>query len=261
MSESLADKTILVTRARPQAGVFSAALTKLGAHVIEIPTIEIVPAESAELDTAILSLNRYDWLFFTSANGATIFFEQLKRLVPQGEVTMPKICAIGPATSEKVRLHGHEVSLQPGRYQAEGIIDEFSSLYRSNLSDLKILVPRARVARQVLPEKLREQGADVDVIPVYDTRVPAESDALLDKVLGKIRPDLITFTSSSTVRNFVSLAANRPSLSSYACAVIGPITSQTAKELGLNVVLQPASSTIPDFVRAIEAYLSSSGES
>ena len=261
MSESLTGRTILVTRARPQSSVFSAALADLGARVIEIPTIEIVPAQSPELDAAILSLDQYDWLFFTSVNGASIFFERLDQINSKGEKALPDICAIGPATAGEVRRFGHPVKLQPQLFQAEGILDEFTALYAGDLSDVKILIPRAKIARKILPERLRALGADVEVLPVYDTTLPSESAALLDKVLSQDQIDLITFTSSSTVRNFVSLAKNRH-LSLYDCAVIGPITARTAGELGLRVVLQPAHSTIPEFVRAIERFLvsTSAGE-
>lgn len=257
MPGTLTGKTILVTRARPQSGVFSGALRELGARVVEIPTIEIVPAVSPELDKAIDSLDRYDWLFFTSVNGATIFFERLHELSPKGETRLPRICAIGPATSEEICRFGYLVDLQPTLFQAEGIIDELSALYGGELSGLKILIPRARVARQILPESLMELGAEVDVIPVYDTKLPPDSAALLRKVLSEIHLDLITFTSSSTVQNFVSLAGGAPSLSRYKCAAIGPITARTAEENDLQVVLQPSSSTIPDFVKAIEEYLTS----
>ncbi len=261
MPKPLAGKTILVTRARSQAGVFSAALKELGAGVIEIPTIEIVPAKSPQLDRAICSLDEYDWLLFTSANGARIFFERLSQLLPKPEAAVPRVCAIGPATSKEIRCFGYDVALQPALFQAEGILDEFSILYEGRLSGLKILVPRARFARQILPEKLREFGAEVEVIPVYDTKLPSESADLLKEALSEGRLDLITFTSSSTVHNFIALASDLGTLSHYECAVIGPITAKTAEEYGLRVVLQPANSTIPDFLRAIEAYLTSSGES
>jgi len=260
MPNSLAGKTIVVTRARPQAGVFSAALSKLGAKVIEIPTIEIVPTNAPELDAAIQSLDGYDWLFFTSVNGVITFFQRLKKITPSGVEALPKICAIGPATSEEIRGFGHDVALQPSLYQAEGIIDEFTAIYGETLSGINILIPRARVARTILPEKLSELGAEVDVVPVYETRVPAGSGALLEKVLNEHHIDLITFTSSSTVQNLVSLAGDIERITGYDCAVIGPITAQTAKEYGLRTNVQPVHSTIPDFVRAIERYLTASEE-
>jgi uroporphyrinogen III methyltransferase/synthase len=255
MSQSLEGRTILVTRARPQASVFSAALAELGARIIEIPTIEIIPTESDELETAIHSLNRYDWLFFTSVNGAAIFFEKLDQIDSKYKKTMPEICAIGPATADEVRRFGHPVKLQPRLFQAEGILEEFSELYENDLAGLEILIPRAKIARKILPERLKELGAHVEVLPVYETTLPSESPALLEEALSGDPVDLITFTSSSTVRNFVSIAKNL-SLSDYDCAVIGPITADTATELGLRVVLQPAHSTIPDFVKAIEEFLS-----
>ena len=254
MSQSLAGRTIVVTRARPQSSAFSAALADLGAQVIEIPTIEILPTESSELETALRSLDRNDWLFFTSVNGASIFLERLDQISPKHKGAMPAICAIGPATADEVRHFGHEVQLQPQLFQAEGILDELTELYAGDLSALRILLPRAKIARSILPERLKELGAEVEVIPVYHTTLPRESMALLKKTLGEYPIDLITFTSSSTVRNFVTIAEDMP-LSGYDCAVIGPITADTATELGLRVVLQPLHATIPDFVDAIEEFL------
>jgi uroporphyrinogen III methyltransferase/synthase len=167
----------------------------------------------------------------------------------------PDICCIGPATSQAVEERGLTVSFQPELYQAEGIIEEFAALNNGDLSKLRILLPRARVARQILPEKLREMGATVDLIPIYKTVLPAASETVLKRVLADEDFDLITFTSSSTVRNFVSLAGDSTDLTSFNCAAIGPITAETARELGLRVVLQPDSATIPDFVRAIRDYL------
>jgi len=258
MSKTLVGKNILVTRARSQSGVFAEALEKLGATVISIPTIQIIANRSIELDRAIQSLDLYDWLLFTSVNGVKIFFERLKEVTQGKAGRMPRICSIGPATSLEIRSFGYEASLQPSLFQAEGIIDELSELYETDLSGLRILLPRAREARKILPERLRELGAEVDVIPVYDTRLPSESAELLNQVLSEIRLDLITFTSSSTVRNLVSLVSDPKTLSCYDCAVIGPITAETAKEYGLRVVLQPTDSTIPDFVQEIESYLTSS---
>jgi uroporphyrinogen III methyltransferase/synthase len=254
----LAGKTILVTRARPQAGVFSKALEKLGANIIEIPTIEIIPLISPELDASINSLERYNWLFFTSANGAKIFFDRMNQLAPGRMPRFPKICAIGPATSEKIRRFGYDVALQPSLFQAEGIIEEFSTLCTEGMAGLRILIPRARVARRILPDTLRDLGAEVEVIAVYETRLPQESSALLADTFTEAELDLITFTSSSTVHNFVSLAAGYDSVNRFDCAAIGPITAQTAREYGLRVVVQPESSTIPDFVEAIEEYLTRS---
>ena len=260
MSKPLDGKTILVTRARPQAGVFSAALREIGASVVEIPTIEIVPRKSDQLDEAIQSLGRYDWVFFTSVNGAAVFLERIGELVPKGSALGTSIGAIGPATSEEVLRSGYTVSFQPSRFQAEGIIDEFSAIYKGNLTGLRILIPRAKIARKILPETLTLLGAEVEVIPVYETLVPADSAALLNQVLTEARLDLITFTSSSTVRNLVALAGEVKLLARFECAAIGPITAETAEQLGLRVVVQPDGSTIPEFVTAIQQYLTSAAE-
>ena len=250
------NKTILVTRARLQAGSFSTALKRLGANVVEVPVIEIVPTPGAELDRAILGLGQYDWLFFTSPNGVDVFFQHMADHHPDLDGPLPKIGCIGPATSQAVIDWGNLVSFQPELYQAEGIIEEFAELNQGDLSNLGILLPRALVARQILPDKLREMGARVDLIPIYETVTPAGSSAALKNVLAGEQLDLVTFTSSSTVRNFVSLAEAAVDLNSLYCAAIGPITAETATDLGLRVVVQPESATIPDFVEAISSYLS-----
>lgn len=252
-AQGLKGRTILVTRTRQQASEFASALTARGASVLEIPTIEIVPRIGPALDQAIESLDSYDWLFFTSVNSVQIFFDRLRELGK--ELTrLPRICSIGPATSARVEEYGFPVALQPNLYQAEGILDEFSSLYKGNLEGLRVLLPRASVAREVLPETLRDAGVVVDLIPVYNTALPEESRRQLQIHLDESKIDLVTFTSSSTVRNFVSLAGKRDDLHNLSYAAIGPITAATAEEYGLPVVLMPGSSTIPDFLESIENY-------
>lgn len=255
MSAPLENRRILVTRALSQAASFSTPLRELGAKVVEVPTIEIIPTPDAALDQAIHCLDQYSWLFFTSPNGVEVFFQYLEDQHADCEGRWPDICCIGPATSQAVEDRGLTVSFQPELYQAEGIIEEFAALNNGDLSNLRILLPRARVAREVLPEKLSEMGAKVDLIPIYETVLPAASETALKRVLAEGHFDLITFTSSSTVRNFVSLAGDSADLTSFDCAAIGPITAETARKLGFRVVLQPESATIPDFVRAIRDYL------
>ncbi len=253
MNRPLSGRTIIVTRTRDQAGGFARLLRKSGARVVEIPTIEIVPADPRELDGRLARLDRYDWLLFTSANGAEIFFRRYRET--GCSATLPRICSIGPATSAQIEAAGFDVELQPGVYQAEGILEELRARCDSNLEETRILLPRARVAREVLPRTLERWGAKVDVVPVYDTIVPEESRHTLRQALvAEERPDLIAFTSSSTVRNFVELSEGSEAVRDIPCAVIGPITGETARELGFRVACHPARATIADLASAIDDY-------
>ena len=262
MSTPLQGRTILITRSRAQASAFRKLLEDAGAEVLEVPTIEIRPRYGPKLDAAIDRLSDYDWLIFTSANGVEVFFERAEAMEkPTGsgrQASMPKICAIGPATAGRIEDCGYSVDLVPDVYQAEGILDEFLKLTGEGIGGLQVLLPRASQARRILPRILREKGAQVDVIPVYDTVVPTEGQASLQKALESQSPDLVTFTSSSTVRNFISLVEQEGALDRFRCAAIGPITAATAREHGLEVVLQSPKSSIPDFVEAITRYFRSS---
>lgn len=256
MKERLAGRTILITRTASQAGSFRALLEEEGAAVIEVPTIEIIPKLTPELDTAIRSLSEYDWLIFTSVNGVDAFCSRLKELGYE-KTRWPRVCTIGPATADSVRSHGCNVDLQPTEYRAEGVLEELFSLHGGNLTGLKILLPRAAVAREILPDELREKGAQVDVIPVYETVVPQSSRNILDEVLAQTPPDMVTFTSSSTVTNFISLVDDLRRLRSLKFAVIGPITADTAAKHGLEVCVMPEKYTISDLVEAIADYFTS----
>ncbi len=257
MSNSLQGRTILVTRSPSQAGDFTRLLTAQGARVLEVPTIEIQPRPEQEIDAILDRLSEYDWVIFTSVNGAEVLLGRARRLrisVLNEAETGPSVCAIGPATADKVREYGGRIDLVPSRYQAEGILESFLERNPQPLSDLRILIPRASRARSILPRRLRELEAQVDVIPVYDTIVPPGSREKLSRVLRNQKPDLVTFTSSSTVRHFVSLAEDSQELKGHRCAVIGPITAETAKEYGLRIVTQARNSTIPGLLEAIVCY-------
>lgn len=249
MTSSLAGRTILVTRARNQAGSFTSLLTARGARVVEIPTIELVPLDPAPLDAAIHRIHDYDWLIFTSVNGVEIFFQRLP-----AEVALPPICCIGPATSRRVESKGGKVALEPKIYQAEGVLEALQQTCGGRLAGMRFLLPRAQAARELLPSQLESLGARVDVIPVYETVAPPDARQRLRQVLEESPPDLVTFTSSSTVRNFFELAGDCPNIDRLRCAVIGPITGDTVREYGGQVVCMPERATVPDLVEAIEAY-------
>ncbi len=258
MSLPLHNRTILITRAQGQAPEFQHLLEEAGAQVVHLPTIEIRPRPDSEVDRAVEALENCDWLMFTSSNAAEIFMDRAQALGklpdPAGDSPLPKICTVGPATADRVKSYGYTVTLVPELYQAEGILKDFLDFNGDRVEGLRILLPRASRARELLPQALRELGAEVKLIEVYDTVVPAESRSQLSQLLESRPPDLITFTSASTVSNFASLAKEVGDVRQFRCAVIGPITAATAREHGFKIVAQAQRSSAPDLVRAIEHY-------
>lgn len=254
MSRPLEGRKILVTRSRTQASEFSRLLRQAGADVVEIPSIEIVPRPNRELDPCIARAHRFDWLFFTSVNGAEFFLSRVRELdatLSGTDEPPPRICAIGPATARRVERFGREVHLVPARYQAEGVLEAFLELHSNRIEGLSILIPRASQARSLLPRELTRRGAHVEVVPVYDTVVPKESRVALKQALAEGAPDLVTFTSSSTVRHLMNLATDPDRVRAVPCAAIGPITAGTAREHGFHVVVESSESTIAGLFAAI----------
>ncbi len=245
----LAGTRIVVTRARDQAGVLCARLTGLGAEVIEFPTIEIRAAEDYRpLDEAIGRLASYDWLIFTSANGVRFFLERLRRCGADLASLRARICAIGPATRRAVEALKLKVDLMPAEYVAESLVAAFAS---ENLAGKRILLPRAGIARDVVPVELAARGAHVDVVEAYRTVVPEQAPALAAQIFaGARKPDWITFTSSSTVTNFVA-AAGAASLDGVRVASIGPVTTATARQHGIQVTVEASRFTIDGLIEAI----------
>ncbi len=247
-------KRIIVSRAKEQAGSLSSLLKEEGADVLEIPFIEIRPAQSYEaLDKAIENLLAYDWLILTSANGVKAFFSRLeKQGKSEADLLHLKIVAIGPATAKAIEKHGIPVDIVPDEYVAEAVVEEM----RNQVKGERVLLVRAKVARDVIPNALRELGAKVHVMEAYETIVPESSrTAILEALKSDNKPALITFTSSSTVKNFVELVGQETIgsglLDGVKLASIGPVTSTTLKELGLRVDIEAKEYTIPGLVEAI----------
>ena len=196
---------VLVGRARHQASALSGELRELGATVIEIPFIEIrKPRSFKPLDSALKNLAEYDWLILTSANGVEAMWERMHRLdLSNKNLKRLHIAAIGPATKSAIEKHGVLVDVVPKEYVAESVV---RSLHR-RVQGKRVLLVRAKVARDVIPRELRKAGAKVDVVEAYETIVPQRFRERLLKVFGnsRRRPHVVTFTSSSTVRNFVEL--------------------------------------------------------
>jgi uroporphyrinogen III methyltransferase/synthase len=251
-------RRVVVTRARAQAGELSRDLEKLGAEVHEFPTIEIAPPEDfGPLDAAIHDLDSFGLIVFTSVNGVQAFLERLHhhgldlRAVPRNA----KVAAIGPATAERIERAGLRVDVVPEEYRAEALIEPLAT---HPLAGERVLIPRAKVAREILPEKLREAGAEVVVPPAYQSvpRSEGKDELYLHLQSGEI--DCVTFTASSTVENFVGAfgaeeAARLLAESRVAC--IGPITAGTAREHGLRVDAEAREYTIPGLIEAVTGLL------
>jgi uroporphyrinogen-III synthase len=243
---------VLVGRARHQAGALSGELRKLGATVLEIPFIEIrKPRSFRALDSALESLADYDWLILTSANGVEAMWERLIKLRRRkANLNHLRVAAIGPATKKAIEQRGGKVDVVPKEYVAESVV---RSLWR-RVKGKRVLLVRAKVARDVIPRELRRAGAQVHVVEAYETVVPQSSRRRLRIALANPlrRPHVITFTSSSTVRNFVALLRSPwANVEGIGLASIGPVTSSTLRELGLRVDLEAKEFTIAGLVEAI----------
>jgi uroporphyrinogen-III synthase len=259
ISKPLTGIRVLVGRARHQASALSSALRMRGAEVLEIPFIEIrQPRSYKPLDEALQKLNGYDWMILTSVNGVEAVWSRLKKLGL--DVRKPKrlkIAAIGPATRSAIEKRGFKVDVVPKQYVAEAVVKSL----RSRVKGKRVLLARAREARDVIPEELRKAGALVDVVEAYETVVPKSGQARLKAALKdkNQRPHVITFTSPSTVKNFVALLNLDPKckfsreLDNVRLASIGPITSGTLRKLGFEVHIEAMQYTIPGLVAAIVA--------
>jgi len=252
----LVAKRILITRARDQSAEFAAQLRGLGAEVIEFPTIEIVPPTGwKKLDQAIDQLKSYAWLIFTSANGVNFFWDRLKEKGKDHPFPSSlKVCAIGPATAYQLKEKGIRVDYTPKEFIAEAILEGFEKMA---FKGRRILLARAKKARDVLPKGLRKMGAEVDVVEVYRTVKPMGGSKRLMQLLTQGKINAITFTSSSTVNHFAELLQKenlRELLKGLVIACIGPVTARTAKGLGMRVQIQPKEYTIPGLTKAIAAY-------
>ncbi len=248
-------QTVVVTRTRQQASALSERLEELGANVIEAPTIELVPpADWREVDEALSKLGEYDWVIFTSANGVELTRRRMTEKSLDARIFAGvKVAAIGDATAEAIRERlCLNVDLMPRRFVAEALAEEL--LGHNQVKGKRFLLLRADIARPVLREKLAESGAaQVRDVAVYETK-PAESlpQNLLDE-LAAGRVTWVTFTSSSTARNFVALLGQgyHQKLQGVKLASIGPITTATLKELGLEPAVQAEQFDLDGLVAAI----------
>ena len=246
-------KTIVVTRKGDQAESMMNRLRELGAEPFFFPVIEtIAPDDWSLLDNALNSLSKYQGLIFTSVNGVRFFAERLKSIGQDiRELKGLQVFTIGPKTAQAIRDLGIRVDVIPEKFVAESLIESME-----NIKGQRFLLPRATIAREILPIQLRKMGAIVDVAPAYQTVLPDTQVDELHKRLEAGSIDVITFTSSSTVKNFLTLIDEKllPAIKNTKIACIGPVTEKTAREAGLNVEIMPEQYNVSSLLDAIESF-------
>jgi uroporphyrinogen-III synthase len=251
--EPLSGWRILTTRASKQSGGLAAPLREMGAEVIEIPTIEIKPPSSYKaLDAALGNIAKYQWLILTSVNGVEALFARLKKLrIAPGRLAHLQVAAIGPATQREIEKQGMKVAVTPDRYVAEAVAEAL----KGSTKGKRVLLVRAKVARDVLPTELRKSGAKVDVAEAYETHVPKGAKAKLNRLFSNdsSRPDIVTFTSSSTATNFLALLEkdHYHGLREIWLASIGPVTSDTLRQAGFKPNIEALDYTMEGLALAI----------
>jgi len=246
-------RTIVVTRAAAQAQRFTQLLEEAGARVLEAPAIVIAPPPSWEpLDAALDTLGTFTWVIFTSVNGVAMVDRRLPaRGLAWAALAGRRVAAIGPATADALAEHGVRPDLVPGEYRAEGLLEQLRGVITP--AD-RVLLPRAAQTRDVLVTGLRRLGAQVTEVPAYATRRADAGAARLREALAAGAIDAVTFTSSSTARNFAEMFTEeerRSWLGRVTVASIGPITAATATEYGLTTAVMPGEYTIPALARAL----------
>ncbi len=252
-TKPLFGKRVLVTRAREQASALSDLLRENGAEPVEFPVIRIAPLEDySNLDRSLSKLNEYSWVIFTSANAVRVVDERLEAAGKDARAFgSARIAAIGPATADALLEIGLRADFIPSQFVAESVAGEWPD---HEMTGKRVLLPRAKEARDYLPDKLREMGAEVDVVTAYETVLDGAAADRIREELTSGEIDVITFTSSSTVKNFVESIGTETVASiagKVTVAAIGPITGGTATELGLNPQIEAKEHTIPGLVQAI----------
>ena len=253
-SRPLFGKTIIVTRSRDQASEFSEQLIELGANVLEYPTINITsPDDFGPLDRELDSLESTDWLIFTSVNGVDAFFNRIFELGRDvRDLKGVKICSIGPSTTERIKGFHVSIDCQPPKYVAESVVEALKKV--EELKGKRFLMPRTDIARSYVPEELRKLGAEVSDIVAYKTVLATDGDNIVLDKLKDGEVDIVTFTSASTVKNFVKIIGE-DNLSAFKnnvqFASIGPITNESAEEMDIDISIKAEEYTIPGLVQAI----------
>jgi uroporphyrinogen III methyltransferase / synthase len=243
----LRGKTVLLTRPRMQSEDMTRQLEAVGATVVHCPTIEVLPPHSwVQLDASIRRIKEYDWVVFTSTNGVRFFFDRLGEIEIEGAEALAGrvVCAIGPVTAKALEQAGVVAQVTASDSRAEGalraIIDHLGG--EQNVRGLQFLIPRAKVAREILPAGLRKLGARVDAVEAYQTVKPEIARESILRLFRETSIDVVTFTSSSTVSKFAALVGMTDLsdlLGNILVACIGPITAETAASYELKNIIQP----------------------
>ena len=254
-------RRIVVTRSREQAGEFIEMLEERGAEAIPAPTIRVLPpADMSALERAAAGAGSYDWIIFTSANAVDSFMKCLLAISDVRELKGVRICTIGPSTASRLSRYGIRVDLTPAEYRTEALIDAMRA--KGPLHAARVLLPRADIARELLAEELRNTGAEVIEVEAYRTVLASgdrEGDHDVYRMLLDRQIDAVTFTSASTVRNFVEILGHDQAvdlLQSTVVASIGPVTAEAAQQLNIMTSVMPERYTIPDLVDALVRYFS-----
>ncbi|MDZ4384004.1 MAG: uroporphyrinogen-III synthase [Nitrospirota bacterium] len=253
----LEGKRIVITRPAEQADGFAECLSKLGGMPVKFPVIVVAPPDSwAAADSAIDRLEEYDWILFTSVNGVNAFMGRVlerKRGIKE-TLAWVKICTVGLRTAEAVEQYGLQVDFVPGEFRAEAIVAGFQEM---GAAGEKILIPRAQIGREILPEELVRMKMKVDVVPVYKIVRPETDTSGLKAMLRNKEIDVVTFTSGSCVRNFIEILGAEEYkilLKGIRIACISPVTVDAARKYGLEADIVPGNYTVDDLVEAIARY-------
>lgn len=256
----LTHRTALVACSEAKSGALSAGLRSLGAEVLIFPVISTKGiADKRVLDAALDGLNQYSWIIFTSTYGVRYFLARMEeRNIARDRCRSIQVCAVGPATAAALESAGVGVSLVPRDFVAEGILSALEERYGGlhRLAGLRILLPRAKEARGLLPRALAAVGALVDVVPCYENTLPELDADWMRSVLART-PDLLVFTSSSAVNNFIALLGGddgRKMLSRATVAALGPITARALASFGKQAEILPRENTIPSLLDAIRLH-------
>lgn len=258
----LHNKSVLLACSAHKSSTLIPGLERLGARVIPFPTIEIrAVADTGPLDAALSHLEGYSWIIFTSSYGVIYFVRRMKELGSSTEhLRSLKVCSVGPATAATLAEADIQVSLVPEKFVAEGVISALAKLYGglNGLAGKRILLPRAKEARDLLARELESAGARVDVVPCYENVLPEPNEEAVRSILED-SPELLVFTSSSTVTNFARLlgdADGKRLLRRATVAALGPITAKTVASLGKKVEILPRENTSASLLAAIAQFYS-----
>ncbi|MBW2558578.1 MAG: uroporphyrinogen-III C-methyltransferase [Deltaproteobacteria bacterium] len=245
-------KGIVITRPEEQSEEFAALLRDEGARVVSFPTIRIVPPKNyGDLDWAIENIEKYQWIVFTSANGVRFFFERFCKLRNDiRDLKGIKICTIGPATRDRVEGYNIRVDMVPEEYISDGVVAAFRGV---DVAGANVLLPRAEIAGNIIPDGLSERGANVDVVTAYRTVNSDEDVEAIKELMDNEKIDVITFTSPSTVTNFIDIIGSETIIPNHIkIACIGPVTENACRKAGLGVDIMQGPYSIPGLVDAIK---------